>query len=185
MKRCAWVGKDPKMIEYHDTEWGVPTKNEQLLFEYIVLDSFQAGLSWQITLNKREGFYEAFENFDPVKIAEYKEAKVKELVNNPEIIRNRQKILATINNAQKVLEFAPGEFSKYIWSFVGGETMQNNFVLDKDIPAKTEESETMSKDMRGRGFKFVGPTICYAFMQATGLVNDHLVSCFRYKEVQS
>lgn len=171
------------MIEYHDTEWGVPVYDERLLFEYIVLDAFQAGLCWQIVLKKRAGFRVALDNFNPKKIAAYDAEKVAELINNPDIIRNKLKILATINNAQKLLEFPPGEFSDYLWSFVGGKTIVNSFKDSSEIPAKTKEAGAMSKDLQARGFKFVGPTICYAFMQAAGLVNDHLTSCFRHGEV--
>jgi DNA-3-methyladenine glycosylase I len=181
--RCPWPSDDALMISYHDNEWGVPLHDDRKLFEFIVLDSFQAGLSWKTILHKREGFREAFDNFDPEIIVNYKENKVEELLQNAGIIRNKQKILATIKNAGCFLavqkEF--GTFDKYIWGFVGGKTIMKGFTDIKQIPARSAESDAMSKDLKKRGFSFVGSTICYAFMQAAGMVNDHLVGCPAYK----
>ena len=186
MNRCEWVGNNELMIEYHDQDWGVPVHDDRKLFEFFVLDAFQAGLSWQIVLNKRENFRKAFANYDIRKIAEYNENKINDLITNPGIIRNKLKINATINNAKRFLEIKEefGSFDKYIWQFVEGKIIQNMWKELSEIPAKTKESDEMSKDLKKRGFKFVGSTICYAFMQAAGMVNDHLVSCFRYDEVQ-
>ena len=185
MKRCEWVGNNKLMIEYHDKEWGKPVHDDKELFEYLILDAFQAGLNWQIIINKRENFRKAFDNFDPVKISKYGEKDFERLMNNAGIIRNKLKINATIINAQKFLEVQKefGSFDKYIWQFVNHKPIKNKFGKMKDLPAKTEEAENMSKDMVKRGFKFVGPTICYAFMQGVGMVNDHTVDCFRYKEL--
>ena len=184
--RCSWAGEDPLMIEYHDKEWGVPVHDDKLLFEFLVLESAQAGLSWITVLRKRENYRKAFDNFDPAKIARYDEKKIEELLNNPGIIRNRRKIMATVDNAQAVLEIQKefGDFDSYIWQFVGGKPIQNELKCLEDLPPFTVESEKMSKDLKKRGFKFVGPTICYAFMQAVGMVNDHVIDCFRYKEVK-
>jgi DNA-3-methyladenine glycosylase I len=183
--RCAWSLSSPRMIEYHDHEWGVPVHDDQLLFEYIVLDAFQAGLSWQAVLHKREHFRFAFDNFDANKIAYYDEAKQAELVADAGIIRNRAKIAATIGNAKAYLAIQKefGSFDAYIWQFTQGKTIQNNWQELKQIPPLSPEAEAMSKDLKKRGFKFVGPTICYAFMQAAGMVNDHVTTCFRHKEV--
>lgn len=199
--RCSWPGADPLMIKYHDEEWGVPCHDDQKLFEYIVLDTFQAGLSWAIVLNKRENFRKSFDNFDPNKIANYGFKPIRRLENNTGIIRNKLKIRATVTNAQTFLvvqkEF--GLFDKYIWQFVAprqtrgdreqsrtvsGKPIINHHKKDSDIGATSPESDAMSLDLKKRGFKFVGSTICYAFMQGAGLVNDHLVSCFRHVEVQ-
>ena len=173
------------MIAYHDQEWGVPVHDDRKLFEFFVLDAFQAGLSWQIVLNKRENFRKAFEDYQIEKIALYDENKFNELITNKDIIRNKLKINATINNAQRFMEIQKefGSFDKYIWQFVKGKTIQNKWKELSQIPTKTKESDEMSKDLKKRGFKFVGSTICYAFMQAAGMVNDHLVSCFRFKEL--
>lgn len=173
------------MIAYHDKEWGVSVHDDRLLFEYLVLDAFQAGLSWSTVLNKRENFKKAFSNFDHKKISKYGDKEVGALLENEGIIRNRMKIEATLNNAQRFGEIQKefGSFDKYIWQFVGGKTKKNSWKKDSDIPAKTEESDLMSKDLKNRGFKFVGSTICYAFMQASGMVNDHVVDCFRYRQV--
>lgn len=170
------------MIRYHDEEWGTPCRNDQKLFEYLVLDAFQAGLSWAIVLKKREGFRRAFDEFQPGVIAEYDEAKIQALMQDSDIIRNQAKIRATVVNAQKFLEMQTefGNFEGYIWSFVKGKTIQNCWRSDREIPATSPESDAMSKDMKKRGFKFCGSTICYAFMQAAGLVNDHVTTCFRY-----
>lgn len=183
--RCAWCGTYPLYVKYHDEEWGVPLYDDQLLFEFLVLESFQAGLSWLTVLKKRENFRRAFDNFNPVKMALYDETKVLELMQDASIIRNRMKIEAAINNARLYLDIqkTEGSFSNYVWSFVGGKPLTNNRLSLKDLPAKTDISDAMSKDMGKRGFKFRGSTICYAFMQATGMVNDHIESCFRYKEV--
>jgi DNA-3-methyladenine glycosylase I len=182
--RCAWPS-DPLMIQYHDEEWGVPLHNDRKLFEFMVLDAFQAGLSWKTILNKRENFRKAFDNFDPEIIALYDEEKYNSLLADAGIIRNRAKIRATISNARAFLsvqnEF--GSFDKYIWSFVGHKPIINSWKSLSELPAKTEVSDKMSKDLTKRGFKFVGSTICYAFMQAAGMVNDHVTTCFRYREV--
>mgnify|MGYP001567293007 FL=1 len=172
------------MVKYHDEEWGVPCHDDQKLFEYIVLDTFQAGLSWAIVLKKRENFRRAFDNFDPDKIASYGFKPIRELENDAGIIRNKLKIAATVTNAQAFLAIQKGfgSFDKYIWSFVGGKPIVNHHQKDSDIGATSSESDAMSLDLKKRGFKFVGSTICYAFMQGAGLVNDHVVSCFRYNE---
>jgi DNA-3-methyladenine glycosylase I len=185
-KRCSWVGDDPAMIAYHDNEWGVPCRNDGKLFEYIVLDTFQAGLSWAIMIKKRDGFRQAFAQFDPVKVATYDDGDIASLVDDISIVRNRQKITATITNAQAFLEVQKefGSFTQYIWSFVEGRPIQNNFKDPSQVPASTELSDRVSKDLKSRGFKFVGTTIVYAFMQAAGLINDHIASCFRHAEVQ-
>jgi DNA-3-methyladenine glycosylase I len=176
---------DPLMISYHDTEWGVPNHDDRTLFEYLVLDAFQAGLSWAIILKKRENFRRALHGFDPMRIARYTNRDLRRLLADPGIIRNRLKLEATITNAQRFLDTrdALGSFSGYIWGFVDGETIAHRYRFTSQIPARTKESDAMSEDLRERGFKFVGSTICYAFMQAAGLVNDHLVDCFRYRAV--
>jgi DNA-3-methyladenine glycosylase I len=173
------------MIEYHDTEWGVPVHDDRKLFEFMVLDAFQAGLSWSIVLKKRENFRKAFSDFGYTKIAKYNQKKIDRLIADPGIIRNKLKIAATVANARAFLRIQSefGSFDKYIWSFTGGKTIKNKWKTLAQIPVSTKESDAMSKDLKTRGFKFVGSTICYAFMQAAGMVNDHLVSCFRYKEV--
>jgi len=185
VSRCSWPGKDELMIKYHDEEWGVPLHDDRKLFEFLVLDAFQAGLSWKIVLNKREGFRNAFLNFDYKKVAKFKEKDVERLKQNSRIIRNGLKIKATITNAQKFLDVQKefGSFDKYIWHFTKYKTIKNKFRNDKEIPARSKESDSMSDDLKKRGFKFVGSTICYAFMQAAGMVNDHTVDCFRYNEV--
>lgn len=183
--RCPWPGDNPLMIAYHDTEWGTPLHDDRKLFEFLVLDAFQAGLNWSIILNKRENFRKAFDNFDYRKIAKYDSKKVAKLLENTGIVRNRLKIAATITNAKAfmVVQKEFGSFDKYIWQFVDNTHRQNRLKSLKQIPAKTAQSDAMSKDLKGRGFKFVGSTICYAFMQAAGMVNDHVVSCFRHDEV--
>ncbi|MBM3325047.1 MAG: DNA-3-methyladenine glycosylase I [Calditrichaeota bacterium] len=185
MKRCPWPSDDLLMIEYHDTEWGVPVREDRKLFEFMVLDSMQAGLNWSIILKKRENFRKAFADFDPKKVARFGEKEIKKLLNDAGIIRNRAKILATIENARRFLEVQKefGSFDAYIWQFTGGKTIRHRCRRLGDIPAISPESDAMSKDLKARGFKFVGSTICYAFMQAAGMVNDHLVDCFRYREV--
>ena len=184
MKRCQWAEGNELMMEYHDKQWGTPIHDDGALFEFLTLEGAQAGLTWFIILKKREGYRKAFENFDIKKIAEYDGRKVKELLSNPEIIRNRLKIEATINNAKCFLKIMEefGSFDKYIWQFVNYKTINNHFESLKEIPAKTKESDAMSNDLRKRGFKFVGSTICYAFMQAVGMVDDHLESCFRKRK---
>ena len=185
LKRC-WNTDNPLYIKYHDEEWGVPLHDENKLFEFLVLDAFQAGLSWLIILKKRDAFRKAFDDFDPEKVAKCTGKDVERLSKESSIVRNRSKILATINNARCFLEVQKefGSFDTYIWQFVHGRTIQNSFVHLSDLPAESNESKAMSKDLKTRGFQFVGPTICYAFMQAAGLVNDHLVVCFRYNQVQ-
>ena len=185
LKRCGWVNTDPLMMSYHDTEWGVPAHDDGKLFEYLILDAMQAGLSWAIILKKRENFRRALHGFDPSKIARYTNRDLRRLLADPGIIRNRLKLEATIANARRFLETqdALGSFSGYIWRFVDGTTITHRYRFTSQIPARTRESDAMSKDLRERGFRFVGSTICYAFMQAAGLVNDHLVDCFRYRAV--
>ncbi len=185
MKTCPWGTHNPLMLAYHDTEWGVPQHDDRALFEMLTLDAFQAGLSWQIILTKRKEFRRAFHRFNARRIAQYTADDVARLLANPGIIRNRAKILATINNAQCFLEIQKefGSFDKYIWQFVGGKTKRNKFKSLKEIPAKSPESDAMSQDLRARGFQFVGSTICYAFMQSAGMVNDHITECFRYRQV--
>jgi DNA-3-methyladenine glycosylase I len=185
MKRCGWADKTDLYRAYHDREWGLPLHDDRALFELLCLEGAQAGLSWQTILNKRENYRHAFDGFDPRKIARYSEKKIGSLLGDAGIVRNRSKIEATIDNAKAYLvvreEF--GGFDPYIWGFVDGRPIQNHWRSLKEVPAQTEEAEAMSKDLKKRGFRFVGPTICYAFMQATGMVNDHLVDCFRWKEV--
>lgn len=185
MGKCIWPGQDPLMNEYHDTEWGVPVHDDRKLYEFLVLDAAQAGLSWRTVLYKREGYRKAFKDFDYKKVAKFTEDDVQRLMVDAGIIRNRQKIASAVVNAQKLLEVQKefGTFDKYIWQFVGGETIRNKNRKDSGIPATSTESDAMSRDMKKRGFKFVGSTICYAFMQAAGMVNDHTVECFRYNQV--
>lgn len=181
--RCGWVSDDALYQKYHDTEWGVPLHNDQKLFEAILLDGFQAGLSWFTILKKRENFRKAFSNFNARSIARYDEKKIETLMQDTGIIRNQLKIRATITNAKEFLRVQKefGSFDKYVWQFVGGKPKVNTWKTHKDLPARSVESDAMSKDMKARGFKFVGSTICYAFMQAIGMVNDHTTKCFRYK----
>ncbi len=183
--RCAWAGSDSLMIEYHDHEWGVPQHNDRVLFEYIILDGAQAGLSWMTILRKREGYRQAFDNYDVERIARYDDAKITQLLQNPEIVRNRLKVNSAVTNAQAYLSVQQefGSLDSYLWGFVGNQTLKNAWKSDSEVPAKTPEAEAMSKDLIRRGFKFVGPTICYAVMQAAGMVNDHMVDCFRYHQV--
>lgn len=183
LKRCAWTKDNKLMNRYHDAEWGVPCFADQKLFEYVVLDTFQAGLSWQIIINKRENFRKVFANFNANKIANYTEAKIKNLLQNPEIIRNNLKIRGTIANARAFLKIQKefGTFAKYIWSFVNDKQIVHKHKKLSDIGATSDKSDRMSQDMKKRGFKFCGSTVCYAFMQGAGLVNDHLTSCFRYR----
>ena len=183
-KRCPWAGNDPVYTKYHDTEWGVPLHNDRKLFEFLLLDGFQAGLSWITILKKRTNYRKAFDNFDARRIAAYDTRKIKQLIANKGIIRNKLKIEAAVQNAKSLPAILDefGSFDHYIWRFTGGKTIRNAWATISQVPAWTDESTAMSKDLKKRGFKFVGPTICYAFMQAAGMVNDHLVSCFRYRQ---
>ena len=183
--RCSWAGSDPLYTAYHDTEWGMPIHDDRKWFEFLLLEGAQAGLSWITILRKRDHYRKSFDNFIPKKIASYGDERVKALMANPGIIRNRLKIEAAIVNASAFIEIQQefGSFDDYIWRFVDGRPLKNRWKSVSEIPAKTRLSEAMSKELKARGFKFVGPTICYAFMQATGLVNDHVIGCFRYKEV--
>jgi DNA-3-methyladenine glycosylase I len=186
-KRCSWVNVDNALMrEYHDREWGVPVHNDRKHFEFLVLEAAQAGLSWSIVLNKREGYRRAFSQFDPEKVARYTKARIDKLVADPGIIRNRLKIESAVKNARALLavqeEF--GSFDKYSWRFVDGKARQNRWKTLRQIPATTAESDKFSRDLKQRGFSFVGPTVIYAHMQAVGMVNDHLVDCFRYRTVQ-
>ncbi len=185
VKRCTWASNDPQMIKYHDKQWCTPVHDEQLLFEFLILEGAQAGLSWSTILHKRENFRKAFDNFDYNKISKYTEQQIEDLMNNKGIIRNRRKIEAVIANAKAFLQVQKefGSFDKYIWKFVNFKTVDNKFKELSELPSKTEQSEQMSKDLKKRGFKFIGPTICYAFMQAVGMVNDHVQDCFRYDEI--
>ena len=186
IKRCWAGGDDPLMLAYHDEEWGVPLRGHRDLFAKLVLDGFQAGLSWRVILHKRARFLEAFDGFDPERMARYDRKRIAQLLKDPGIVRNRQKVHAAISNARAFLEFQArdGAFSVFLWSFVGGAPKQNRRRSLRDLPARTRESDAMSDALAERGFRFVGPTICYAFMQAVGMVNDHLVTCFRHREVQ-
>jgi len=183
--RCTWCGDDPLYMEYHDKEWGTPVYDDDTLFEFLILETFQAGLSWITILRKRENFRKAFDNFDYQKIANYSEKKYQSLLQDAGIIRNKLKIKATITNAQLFIEIQKeyGSFSKYIWSFTGGKPIKNKFKSMSEVPANTDISDSLSKDLKKRGFKFVGSTVIYAHMQATGIVNDHTTDCFRYNEV--
>jgi DNA-3-methyladenine glycosylase I len=184
--RCAWAGNDPLYVAYHDEEWGVPVHDDRVLFEFLILEGAQAGLSWSTILKKRENYREAFDHFDPAKVARYDAHKVAELLANPGIVRNRLKIAAAIQNARAFLEIQRefGSFDAYVWQFVGGKPKHNAWKALKEIPAHTAESDAMSKDLKNRGFTFVGSTICYAHMQATGMVNDHVTTCFCYRELK-
>jgi len=185
-KRCGWMGDDLAMLAYHDEEWGVPEWDDQALYEKLILDGFQAGLSWLTILRKRDNFRAAFDGFDPAVIAGYDDSKVEALMADAGIVRNRAKILATVGNARAwlaIMENGDGGFRDYLWSFVDGAPKVNRWRSTDQVPAETPESQAMSKDLKQRGFRFCGPTICYAFMQAVGMVNDHLVDCFRHGEV--
>ena len=187
MKRCAWVNDaDPLMVDYHDREWGVPVHDDRKHFEFLVLEAAQAGLSWSTVLRKREGYRHAFSDFDAEKVARYTDKRIEKLVQDPNIIRNRQKIAAAVKNARQFLAIREefGSFDTYAWRFVDGRPMLNRRKGKSDIPATSSESDAFSKDLKARGFSFVGSTIIYAHMQAVGMVNDHLVDCFRYREVQ-
>ncbi len=184
-QRCVWANSSTLYLDYHDTEWGVPVHDDRKLFEFLILEGAQAGLSWSTILNKRQGYLQAFDNFEAINIANYSESKVQELLANPEIVRNRLKIQAAIQNARSFLRVRDqyGSFDAYIWRFVEGKPIQNNWRTLQEIPAKTKESDAMNKELKKLGFTFVGSTICYAFMQAVGMVNDHTVDCFRWQEV--
>ena len=183
--RCEWAGSDPLMVAYHDHEWGMPVHDECTLFEFLILEGAQAGLSWMTILRKRENYRLVFDDFDPVRISQYDDNKIAELLSNPGIVRNKLKIASTIQNAQQFLAIQDefGSFDAYIWGFVGGKPKRNAWQALSEIPAQSNESAVISADLKKRGFKFVGSTICYAFMQAVGLVNDHVVDCFRYSQV--
>ncbi len=185
-KSCSWPTNDPLMIKYHDKEWGKPVHNDRKLFEFLLLEGMQAGLSWRTVLYKRENFRKVFDNFDFNKVAKYNKRKINSLLKDEGIIRNKLKVESAVTNAKAFLEVRKefGTFNKYIWSFVNGKPIQNKFKSLKEIPASTKLSDLISKDLKKKGFKFVGTTIIYAHMQATGMVNDHVVGCFRYKEVQ-
>jgi DNA-3-methyladenine glycosylase I len=185
-KRCEWSLSDPLYIEYHDTEWGDPVHDDTHFFEMITLEGAQAGLSWITILKRREGYRKAFKNFDPLKVSKYTAKKVETLLKDTGIIRNRLKVISTINNAKAFIKIQDefGSFDKYIWQFTNGSPIINKRKSLKNIPATTKESDAMSKDLKKRGFSFVGTTICYAFMQATGMVNDHTLDCFRYNELK-
>ena len=183
-KRCDWPGDNKLMIEYHDTEWGVPLHDDRKLFEFLLLDNAQAGLSWQTILNKRKNYRKAFDNFVPAKIARYNQRKITSLLNNPGIVRNRLKVKSAVTNALAFLEIQAefGSFDTYIWKFVNGTPIRNRWKSLKDIPATSPESDAMSKALKKRALKFVGSTICYAFMQSAGMVNDHLTCCYRHTQ---
>jgi len=184
--RCTWVeGGNDLYYDYHDNEWGVQVHDDRLLFEFLTLEAAQAGLSWATILNKREGYRKAFEGFDIEKVAKYSDNKIAQLLEDPQIVRNKLKVNATVINAGRILEMQKefGSFDAYIWQFCDGETIQNKWKTLSEIPTKTAESDAMSKDLKKRGFKFIGTTICYAFMQATGMVNDHTVDCFCYNQL--
>jgi DNA-3-methyladenine glycosylase I len=183
--RCSWCGDAPLYVAYHDEEWGVPVFDDRTLFEFLILEGAQAGLSWSTILNKRENYRRAFDDFDAEKVARYDGTKIAALLSDPGIVRNQLKIGSAVTNAQAFLKVreAWGSFANYIWSFVDGRPIQNSWRALSEIPAKTPLAEAISKDLKGRGYRFVGPTIVYAHMQATGMVNDHLVSCFRYPEI--
>ena len=184
IKRCQWAeGVSLDYIEYHDKEWGVPVYDDRVQFEFLILEGAQAGLSWSTILNKRAGYRKAFADFDPVKVARFTKQRVEKLLLDPSIVRNRLKVESTVSNARAFLDVQKefGSFSEYIWGFVGGKPIQNRFRKDAQVPATSPESDALSKDLKKRGFRFVGSTIVYAHMQATGMVNDHVTSCFRYK----
>lgn len=185
-QRCPWAGEDPDYIRYHDQEWGVPLRDDHALFEFLILEGAQAGLSWITILKKRPAYRRAFDDFDPERVARYSERRVARLLENPGIVRNRLKINAAVTNARAFLDVQRewGTFSEYLWDRVDGQPIQNRWRRQADVPASTPLSEAMSKDLKQRGFKFVGATICYAYLQAVGLVNDHLASCFRHAELR-
>jgi DNA-3-methyladenine glycosylase I len=183
--RCAWAGSDPLYVAYHDQEWGVPVHDDRLLLEFLILEGAQAGLSWSTILRKRENYRQAYDNFEPEKVARYDERKIAELLANPGIVRNRRKVETSITNARLFLDIQQecGSFDAYVWRYVGGQPIQNQWRSLAEMPARTPESDALSKDLMRRGFKFTGSTIMYAFMQAIGMVNDHTLDCFRYAEL--
>ncbi len=185
--RCAWAGTDNLYRQYHDTEWGVPLYDDQRLFEFLILEGAQAGLSWITILRKRENYRAAFDNFDAARIASYDTDKIESLLQNAGIVRNRLKVQSTITNAQQFLRIQQefGSFSRFIWQFVGGKPIQNHWINFSEVPSRSAESDAMSRELKRRGFKFIGTTICYAYMQATGMVNDHTRDCFRYNDICS
>ncbi|CAB5149486.1 DNA-3-methyladenine glycosylase (EC [Olavius algarvensis associated proteobacterium Delta 3] len=185
-QRCPWAWTDPLYIRYHDTEWGVPIHDDRKLFEFLILEGAQAGLSWLTILKKRPEYRRAFDNFDPSKVARYRAAKIERLLSNPGIVRNRLKVAAAVSNAESCLHVQNdfGSFEGFIWQFVDGQPVTNHWSRMEDVPTESASSRAMSRELKRRGFKFVGPTICYAFMQAVGMVNDHLTTCFRYRDVQ-
>lgn len=185
-ERCPWVGNDPLMIEYHDKEWGVPLRDDRMLYEFLVLDGAQAGLSWRTILHRREGYRRAFLNFEPASVARFGEPEIEQLLADPGIVRNRAKVRSAVQNAEAFLAVQGdyGTFATYLWSFVDDRPVVNHFATSAEIPAETDLSKRLSKDLKDRGFSFVGPTIVYAYLQAAGLVNDHLVGCFRHRQVQ-
>ena len=187
LQRCAWALASQQYIDYHDNDWGVPVHDDRKLFEMLILEGVQAGLSWSLILKKRVGYFEAFDGFNANKIAHYDDRKVQELLANPEIVRNKLKIKATIQNARAFLEVQSqyGSFDAFLWRFVDGHQVQNAWQTMQEVPASTRQSDAMSKELKQRGFTFVGSTICYAFMQAVGMVNDHMVPCFRWQEVRT
>jgi DNA-3-methyladenine glycosylase I len=184
-RRCGWAGTDPRMIAYHDEEWGVPVHDDRLLFEFLVLEGAQAGLSWQTILNKRDAYREAFAGFDPARVARFDSRRVERLMGNAGIVRNRLKIQGAVTNARAYLDVQreAGSFDRFVWSFVGGSPKLNRRRSVRELPARTVESDALAAELRRRGFRFAGSTICYAFMQATGMVNDHMVTCYRYRAV--
>ena len=186
MKRCDWANTNPLETEHHDEEWGVPIHDDRLLFEMIILEGAQSGLSWATILQKRNGYLKAFDNFDARKISKFSDKKIQELLQNPEIVRNKLKINATVENAKRFLEIQNeyGSFDSFVWSFVRGNPITNAWKIISDVPTRSAESDEMSKGLKKKGFKFIGSTTCYAYMQAVGMVNDHLVSCFRHSEVK-
>ena len=187
LQRCPWSNADPLMLDYHDTEWGVPLHNDRKLLEFLILEGAQAGLSWSLILKRRPAYLQAFDGFDAHKIAHYDDRKFQELLANPAIIRNKLKIQSAIQNARSFLQVQQrfGSFDTFIWQFVAGKPIQNRWGSMQEIPARTKESDAMSKELKKLGFTFVGSTICYAFMQAVGMVNDHMVDCFRWQEVRA
>ncbi len=186
LQRCAWALTSQQYTDYHDSEWGVPVHDDRKLFEMLILEGAQAGLSWSLILKKRDGYFEAFDGFDANTIAHYDDRKVQELLANPEIVRNKLKIKATIQNARSFLEVQSqyGSFDAFLWRFVDGHPLQNTWQTMQEVPARTTQSDTMSKELKQHGFTFVGSTICYAFMQAVGMVNDHIVTCYRWQELE-
>ncbi len=185
LQRCSWAGEDPLYVAYHDHEWGVPVHDDRTLFEFLILEGAQAGLSWITILKKRENYRRVFDGFDPRRVARYGEAKIEELLADPGIVRNKLKVRSAVTNARAFLEIEQelGSFDRFIWQFVGGRPKENAWKAMSEVPASTPESDAMSKELKRRGFKFVGSTICYAYMQAVGMVNDHAVDCFRYREL--